>query len=235
MNKVFLTFVFLLFIASTSVSATPKEIKSFFGEEVTYSIRQVGIQAGEATLRFTGTAEKGGKAYLLINFKASGLNFLDEERIFTSPDTLLPEIVERNVNIFGKKEKITEYYDTAKGEVRIVKVADGKTTEQVLKKQGPIDNIYCFIYRYRRDNDFVIGKNIALNLPTMDVKLRLRDEVKINIGDKKYNAVYIQSDPKKYKIWFDRDEHKIPLRIDGAVGFGNTSMTMKEYKGQNKK
>jgi len=49
-------------------------------------------------------------------------------------------------------------------------------------------------------------------------------------GGKKYNAYFLESDSKKYRMWFDFSSAKIPLRIDGAVGFGNTKMIMNKYE-----
>lgn len=213
-----------------AVPALAKDDPSpFIGEKITYSIRQMGIKAGEAVLTYVGPAEKDGKKYTLITFRADGLNFLDEEKIYADPKSLLPLIVERDLNIFGKKEKITEKYDTKKGEVRIVKVTSDNKEEMTIKKDGALDNIYCFIYRYRRDGNFEVGNKLTINLPTLDLVIKLQEKTEIAAGGKKRPAFYMQSDPKKYRLWFETGEDNIPLRIDGAVGFGNTSMVMKEY------
>ena len=60
-------------------------------------------------------------------------------------------------------------------------------------------------------------------------------EERVQAAGETYEAYYLESSPKKYRIWLGTSERKIPLRIDGAVGFGNTSLVMKEYqdKGMN--
>lgn len=211
-------------------AAAGKDLASFLGETITYSIKQVGVKAGEATLSCEGPVMKDGKEFVLFVFRADGFNFWDEEKIYAHPETLFPHMVERDLNIFGNKERIVEYYEPQAGRVRIVKTADDKTTEQILEKQGQLDNIYCFIYRYRRDGRFKIGDILKLSLPTQDIEITLVRKNSIGAGGKKYDAFYMQSNPAKYKIWFAADEQKTPLRIDGAVGVGKTSMVMREYK-----
>jgi len=205
--------------------------EQFIGEKIVYTIKKFGITAGTATLTFVGPAEKDGKNFALIVFHADGMNFFDNENIFADPETLLPRIVVRDLNIFGKKEKITEDYVSQKGAVRITKIADGKTTEQILKKDGEVDNIYCFISRYRRDGNFETGDSLKINLPTTDVQIKMEQKTSLSADGQKIVAFFMQSDPAKYKIWFGTDNRNIPLRIDGAAGFGNTSMIMKEYQG----
>lgn len=222
----------VVLIASAGWAAEAKG--NFIGEKITYAIKQMGIKAGDATLSYVGPTEKDGKQYVLIIFLADGLNFYDEEKIYMDPQGFYPQIVERDLNIFGSKERITEYYDAPKGVVRIVKAADGKTSEQVIEKPGQLDNIYCFIYRYRRDGNFKVGDTLTVNLPTLDLKIKLEKETRISAAGKKYDAFFMQSDPSKYRLWFDKSDQRLPLRIDGAVGVGSTSMSMRKYesKGQ---
>lgn len=227
-----LVFVFVLVGALLPLSSSWAEnsLDDFVGEKITYSIRQVGLKAGEAVLSLEGLVHLDDKDYMLITFKAQGINFYDFEKIYADPKTLFPQIVQRDLNIFGSKEKIAEYYEPKDGKVRVVKQAGGKTSEQVIEKKGDLDNIYCFIYRYRRDSDFKAGDILSINLPTMDLKIGLEEKRAISAAGKKYEAFFLQSKPSKYKLWFDAGRQKIPLRIDGAVGVGSTTMTMKSYE-----
>ncbi len=227
-----LAFVFSLICATLGASSVGAQnnLDDFVGEKITYTIKQMGVKAGEAVLSFEGPVTRDDKDYILITFKADGMNFFDFEKIYADPKTLLPQIVERDLNIFGSKEKITEYYDVQGGKVRVVKDALGKLAEQVIEKKGELDNIYCFIYRYRRDANFKEGDTIAINLPTMDLQIKLENKKAIVAAGKKYQAFFMQSTPSKYKLWFDISQQKIPLRIDGAVGVGSTTMTMKSYE-----
>ena len=198
-------------------------------ESITYAIKKMGVKAGEASLVFGGETEVQGQRAYLINFRASAFNFLDEEKIFLDTQNFLPIRVERNV-VWGKKEKITEQYDQKKYEVRIVKTARGKTTEQVIKKDKPMENLYGFIYRYRKEGKFTAGDTLQMNLPTKEVTLKLVKKDKMKLDGKEQEIYFMESDPAQYKVWFDASDKKVPLKIDGAVGFGSTSMVMREYK-----
>ncbi len=199
-------------------------------ETIHYHIMQMGIKAGDADLAVVGKTSYKGKETFLITFKADGFNFLDEEKIYLDLQSFKPLFVERNLNVFGSKEQITEEYLTDKGEIKITKTAGGKQTEDVLKKSGVIDNIYGFIYRYRHSGSFQMGDEIDVNLPTKDLKIALVKKLKVQAAGKNYDSFYMQSKPPKYKIWFDTSDKKLPLRISGAVGIANTVMVMTDYK-----
>lgn len=200
------------------------------GEKITYAIRKLNVKAGDATLIFNGPAKLDNRDCMLITFTADGLNFYDEEKIYVDPQSYFPLRVQRDLNIWGKKEKITEDYLPGEGLVKITKVARGKTSQQTINKSGNIDNIYAFIFRYRKSGSFKLNEELSLKLPTQDVTLKLEEITNVKAADKDYTAYFMKSDPAKYQIWFDASERKIPLRINGAVGFGNTAMIMTEYR-----
>ncbi len=199
-------------------------------ETIHYSITQMGLKAGEADLAWVGPVAYKGKDTLLVTFKADGFNFLDEEKIYLDPVSYKPLFVERNLNVFGKKEKISEEYATAQGEIRVTKTIGAKVTTQVLKKSGAIDNIYAFIYRYRHNGSFQVGDILDVNLPTKDLKIELVKRVALQVGAQEHDSFYMESKPSKYKIWFDSSDKKLPLRISGAMGVANTAMVMTDYK-----
>ena len=199
-------------------------------ETIHYNILQLGVKAGEASLIFVGPSIYKTRNVFLIEFKAKGMNFLDEEKIYLNPQDLRPDIVERNLNIFGHKERIVEEYIQKEGTVRVIKIVNEKVTEEKIVKQTPLDNIYGFIYRYRRDGSFKIGDVIEVNLPTKDLKIQLLKQLPLRVGGKTYDSFYMQSKPSKYKIWFDASQDKLPLRISGAIGIANTAMVMTSYE-----
>ncbi len=202
---------------------------SFIGERITYAIRKMGITVGEATLAFSDLREVAGRPAYVITFTAKALNFYDEERIAVEPGTFRPLRVERDLNIFGRKERIVESYEAESGRVRIVKTAGGRSTEQVIEREGPVDNIYAFIYRYRRDGLFRTGEALTMRLPTAEVTIRLAERRTLRLGGESIEAFYLESRPRKYRLWFADSTDKIPLRIDGAVGVGRTAMVMTGY------
>ncbi len=203
------------------------------GETAQYDIKKMAMRVGQATLTFHGLVALEGQNAFLITFTSKGMKFFDEEKIYVDPRTFLPKRVERNLNIFGKKERIVEHYNAGKGTVRIVKTARGKTTEQVINRSVPLDNIYCFIFRYRAAGKFTPGEALQIYLPTKDVQFQVQENRIVQLEDKEVDAYYMQSDPAQYRVWFDKGAHKVPLRIDGAVGFGKTAMILRSYTASN--
>lgn len=202
------------------------------GEVIYYNVKQLGVKVGTASLAFKGDVYAEGKKFTLVVFTAQGPTFYDEERIFLDHQTFLPVRVMRDLNIFGNKESIMEEYDQAQGEVRITKVADGKTTSQAISKPAPVENLYGFLYRTRQDGAVSVGKSLEMRLPTLTVRLDGIEAMKFKAAGETFTAVMMKSVPSKYTIWFDTGAHRLPLRIAGALGLSNTVMTMTgvEYK-----
>ena len=232
--------VFLLAILLTGICAGPvlaadaPGILPFRpGETIQYDIKKLKMRVGQASLTFHGLVSLDGRSALLLTFTSKGLKFFDEEKIYIDPRTFLPQKVERDLNIFGKKERIVEHYNAREGTVRIVKTVKNKTTEQVIKRSVPLDNIYCFIFRYRAMGKFATGESIQIHLPTKDVQFQAQRPRRLQLGDKEVEAYYMQSDPAQYRVWFDTGAHKVPLRIDGAIGFGKTAMILRSYTASN--
>jgi hypothetical protein len=137
--------------------------------------------------------------------------------------------VDRDVDALGKQEKIREYYDQISGMIRIVKTVNGKSSEQTIRKNFPIENIYGFLFRYRQGAAPAIGDVLDLRLPTKDVTMKVVGKTFIKTVKGEVESIHLRSSPRGYEIWFEDDERKIPLRIDGAVGFGKTAMVFREY------
>ncbi len=199
------------------------------GETLNYDIKKMHVTVGTASFVYKGEVDlNGAKAHLMI-FTANALNFLDEELIYFDPQTYYPIMVKRNLDLWGRKEAIVETYDPQSGVVHIEKTVKGKIEHFTIEKKGQLDNIYCFMYRYRHLGGFDLGSKLSLNLPTRDVVFQLKDRRDIKIQKKNLSSFYMQSNPKQYRIWFKSDQSKIPLRIDGAMGLGKTVLILKSY------
>lgn len=198
------------------------------GETLKYDIKQLGLTVGEAALVFEGETTSDARTLYLIRFTAKSFRFSDEEQIYLDPATFLPVRIERNLDIFGKKENIVEYYNAIEGSVRVVKTSKGKTTEQTLHRGHPVENIYGFIYRYRRSGKFAAGENIQIHLPTRDILFKLIGQDMFKTSDKQIPAFLLQSEPPKYKVWFDSGTARIPLRIDGVIGISKTVLVIQQ-------
>lgn len=214
----------VLCLNALAAEVPPGAATIFDGEKLQYAIKKHGIKVGEASLVFKAADTLNGKNVHSIAFTAKSLNFLDEETIYLDPATFLPLRVNRNLNIWGKKEKILEEYLPQEGQIRISKRVGDNLTGQILKKPGNIDNIYCFIYRYRLTGDTTPGSALNLHLPTKDVTIKVLKEDSLKVGKKVILSHFLQSDSKEYKIWLEVNENKTPLRIDGALGIGSASL-----------
>ncbi len=223
-KKIVLIFVSLIF---TSGVVYAQDIRP--GETIIYDIKKF-FNVGEAVLAYKGPVHLQDKEAIQITVTTKAVNFYDQEDLFLAPQTFYPLMVKRDLNIFGKKEKITEYYDQQKGNVHLVKVAGGKTTEQTLNKKPPIENLYGFIYHFRLNSELSSAKEITLHLPTKDVQMKNQGEAKVNASNKDYDTFFWQSSPKQYSLWFDKQGNKLPVKIDGAVGMTSAVMVLREVK-----
>ncbi len=235
MTKFKIIIICFVFVAIWQSSQVYAQMPFPEGETIKYNIIKTALKAGEAELVFKGEEIIEGKNAYLIVFTAKGFNFYDEERIYLDSETFLPLLVKRDVNIFGKKEKIVERYSQAQGLLEIETTAGETTKKTNLKKETGMENIYGFIYRYRLKGEFKAGKKIDVVLPTKHFVVQLKDKRNINSAGKKYNAFFMQGTPSNLRLWFDDSDKKIPLRIDGTFGIGSTSLIMVDYiEGKNK-
>jgi hypothetical protein len=218
---------FLLFISFMMLTASAHAQPFVPGEKITYAIKKF-TRIGGAELIFNGPEKLEGRDALRLTFTAHSLNFFDEEKIYMDPTTFYPIAVMRDLNVFGSKEQITERY--REGKVVITKTSGGKTSTEERSKPGAIDNIYCFIYRYRNAGKFQIGDAFKMNLPTRDVTMRLLKKTAVDAGGRSNDAYYMETMPKQFSVWFDAGDKKIPLRIDGAVGINQAAMIMDKYE-----
>src|SRR5262245_44522223 len=104
-QKAFIALFWLLLSVSTAQAA-----EIFLpGETIQYEIKKV-LKLGKATLTFNGPQTVNNQQLVLITFRTEGLNFYDEEKIYMDPTDYYPVVVVRDLDIWGKKEKLREIY-----------------------------------------------------------------------------------------------------------------------------
>lgn len=206
--------------------------EQFFGEVISYDVRSLAMKMADAHTELKGRVDLDGRKTYLIVFEATGSNFFDKERIYADPEDLYPLRVERDVTYLGSVEQIIEIYDQEKFTVTISKTTKAKPEPEslVIQKKGKIDNIYCFIYRYRLTGDFKIGSSLSLNLPTKDVSVKVVKNTTLDAEGNHFNTVFLETIPSQYRMWFDVRKRKVPIRIDKPAMVGGTIMVMKGYK-----
>ncbi len=213
------------------VSTQELAYERFFNESFQFNIRSLGVRAGGATLTFEGLTDLNGQQVYLLTFEATAMNFLDKERIYVDTQHFYPIRVTRDLNIWGSQEQIVEDYDQQDFSVRIVKRVKGQDDpeETVIQKDGKIDNIYCFIYRFRVQEDVQIGQSLQMNLPTKDVMMNLVRQTRIKALGQTLDAYYLDTVPSEYSVWLDMSADRLPLRIDRGGFIGGTSMVLTEH------
>ncbi len=199
------------------------------GEKITYNVNLFGIKIGSSQLQFFGPALLDNKEVELIVLSTNVTNLQDVEKIYVDSNSYLPLRVERSVVFFGKKMEIIEDYNLKDNSFTLTKTESGKTTKEVIKSQKPLQNIISLIFLFRKNRTFDIGETFPIALPLLKLQMKVKKIVNFSTANKKYRAYLFESVPKKYRIWLDESPRKIPLRLDGAVGFGNTAMVMTEF------
>ncbi|MDP3142733.1 MAG: hypothetical protein Q8N14_02130, partial [Candidatus Omnitrophota bacterium] len=200
------------------------------GEKIVYAVKMGPIRMGTATLSYFGKDKLGSKDVEIIEFKTTGLNFLDIEKIYAESKTFYPVRVERTLNIWGRKMDIVEDYDTQDNSWRLTRRENGKISQEVFKENSRAQNIISVVYFYRQLADLKMGESLEFNFSSVEVKLRIAKIVDFPLAGKVYKAYLLESVPAKYRVWLDSSEQRIPLRIDGSLlGFGSMAMIMREH------
>ncbi|MCA9406729.1 MAG: hypothetical protein KC684_09335, partial [Candidatus Omnitrophica bacterium] len=163
----------VVFMLSQGVVSAEQQSPFTKGETITYDIKKLGVTVGKMVLTYKGFVVLDDRELELVIFEASALNFDDTEQIYLDPETFRPVVVKREVNLWGKKELIEERYARDSGKVTVIKRVDGTETTQIIEKAAPLDNIYGFLYFYRKKGDFRVGENMDLCLPTKDIQIKL--------------------------------------------------------------
>lgn len=198
------------------------------GEKMIYDVKMGKITLGKSTFTHSNRLELNGKKVHLMIFETKLARFVDTEKIYVDPETLLPVQVERDIVNFFTREKITEKYDAKEFTVNISKTRGGKNENQVIKKDGPIHNAILLPHFVRRAAKLDIGSVLIANLPTSRYELKLVSLENITVPAGTFKTYHFESTPKKIDIWISADSRKIPVKIQSSAAFGYV-MVLREY------
>lgn len=211
------TAAYFWMLRNSAVSAGSIDRGEFAGERIIYDIKPVG----SAEYNDLGIVELWGKKLKLNTFRTRVLNFDDTETIYSSPESLLPLRVERDISMWPLKEKIIEEYDPDNSTLVIRKLKGKKEEEQIFKAEGPIYNAVILPFYLRSIKELNPGWSMVVRLPQkFSVKLTAEEEIEVPAG--KFKAWHFTSDPHKFDIWISKDKLRLPLKIKGAAGLGYT-------------
>jgi len=204
-----------------------KKITNLKKEKFKYGIYLAGLKIGESVISFEGSTKLNGKDVLLITMESKAPNFYDYEEIYGNSGDFTPVLVKRKIKLFGENIEITEEYNQEEKEVVITRKSK-KTTIEKITSENRLNNIILFLFYFRTKKALKIGEKFTFNLPTKSLEMEIVKSVPIKTPCGRFNAYYLRSLPAKFKAWFSNDENLMPLRIDGAVGFGNTRLILIE-------
>ena len=208
-------FIFCLNCASASPRIT--------GERIVYAISPVGV----SEYSDLGPSEVKGRPFNLATFKTQAMGFRDTEKIYTDPQTDLPVRVERDLSMWGDREKLVEEYDQKKFELTIKKYkGKKKVKEYFFKADGPIHNAVLLPFFLRKVKKLQPGWTFIVRFPAkFTVRLVGIEEIRVPAG--KFMAYHFTSVPHKFEIWISQDSSRVPLKIKGMEGLKYT-LSLKE-------
>ncbi|MDD5005804.1 MAG: DUF3108 domain-containing protein [Candidatus Omnitrophica bacterium] len=196
------------------------------GEKLRYGIYSAGFKVGNVGITYLGQKEISGVSADVVILESRAPGFSDVEIIYGDISSFTPLRVERKIYLLGENINILEEYDVKKNEVTITRKAR-KTTIEKIKCKGKISNIILLLYYFRyKNNSYKIGDEIEFSLPTEQLKMLVEKETEIKVPKGQFKAIFIKSIPPRFKVWFLKDKDSIPLRIQGAIGVGNTYLAL---------
>jgi len=199
-------------------------IYEYAGESILYFISPIG----RTEYKDLGIVDLKGVKVNLVTFKTQVPFFKDTEKIYSDPQTSLPYRIERDISGMFGKEYIIEEYNQKKFTLTLKKFKGKKlVSEQVIKAGGPIHNAILLPFSLRKRQDLAIGWHMTARLPNeFKVEIVSIDEITVPAG--KFQAYHFKSKPDKFEIWLNKNNPRLPLKIQGK-GIFDYALLMKEY------
>lgn len=190
------------------------------GEKLKYAIYSTGLKVGSVTITYLGNREVNGMLISFITLEAKLPGFYDLEKIYGDIENYAPLRIERKIQLFGQDIYITEEYNQKNNEVLITRKSKETAITKIESKEK-ISNIILLLYHFRYKKGYKIKDSLKFNLPTKKLEMLVDKKTQINVPKGRFSSVFVKSLPPQFKVWFSSDTDSIPLRIQGAIGFGN--------------
>ena len=224
-NKILIfSAIALMIFANTTLLKGEADNYDDIGERILYRISPLG----RAEYNDLGVVEVDGIKVNLITFSAKVLFVEDTKKIYCYPESLLPYKMERTISKLWSKKYITEEYDQEKFTVVRRRFKGRKCVdEKTIRANGPIQNAIMLPFYLRRGPDLEIGWQFTARVPEeFKVELVSIDEIKVPAGT--FQAYHFKSIPHKFEVWIDKNNPRVPLKIQGEGIFAYT-LLMKKY------
>ena len=232
MRKVFiLVIMFLMFFVNNNSLKAETDIADYAGEKIRYLISPLG----RSEYNNLGMVDLKGIKVNVVTLSYKVLFVDSVEKIYSDPESLLPYKIERTISKLWWKEYVTEEYDQKKFTVAIKKFKGKKLVkEDIVKANGPIQNLILSFFYLRRYPDLKIGWNFTVSVldefkfATTEFKLELVSIDKISTPAGKFQAYHFKSIPVKFEIWINKNTPQVPLKIKLKSIF-DCLISMKKY------
>ena len=216
--------VVLMIFAGNNLLRAEADIHDYDGESILYLISPFG----RSEYNNLGMVDLNGVKVNLVIFKTKVLLFEDTEKIYSDLESLLPLKIERSISKLWGKEYITEEYDQKKFTVVMRKFKGKKLVkEQITKANGPIHNAITLPFYLRGRPDLKIGWHFIARVPD-EFQLELVSIDQITVPAGKFQTYHFKSIPNKFEIWINKDNPRVPLKIQGK-GIFDYALLMKRY------
>ncbi len=199
-------------------------VSDYTGEHILYLITPFG----KAEYDDFGVVDFEGRKVNLTTFVTKAFMFEDSERIYSDPESSLPYRIERTIARLWGKEYIIEEYDQEQSTVTFKKFKSEKlVSEEIRKAGGPIHNAILLPFYLRKRTDLAIGWRFTARVPE-EFQLELVSIDQITVPAGKFEAYHFKSTPDKFEIWINKNNPRVPLKIQGK-GFFDYTLLMKTH------
>jgi len=188
----------------------------YTGEKILYLISPLG----RSEYNNLGVVDLKGVKVNLVMLKTKVLLVEETEKIYSGTESLLPLKIERTISKFWGKDYITEEYDQEKFTV-VIKKFNGKELikEQIVKANGPIQNVILSLFYLRGNPDLKIGWSFTVSVPDefkaelVSIKLELVSIDQISVPAGRFQAYHFKSIPGKFEFWINKGAPRVLLKI----------------------
>lgn len=231
-NKILIASVmFLMIILNNNSLKAETDIGDYTGESIQYLIRPAGI----SEYHNLGMVDLNGIKVNLVTLSYKVLFVNSTEKIYFDPKSFLPYKIERTIFKLWWKEYVTEEFDQKNFTVTVT-TFKGQTlvNKQIIKADGPIQNVLLSLFYLRKSSDFKIGWNFTVRIldefkpETVSTKLELVSIDQISVPAGQFQAYHFKSIPAKFELWINKNTPQVPLKIKLKSVF-DCSVSMKGY------
>ena len=200
------------------------------GEEIDYVIKWHGVPIGTGRLNYHGETTVDNQKAILITMRVDTLLYKGIDKVYGTPNTFCPLLVERDIRIAGRQESILERYDQKMDRLTITKTVNNGEKKQIVKEYGQDDlndsklqNVLLLIY-WLRQKDLKVGDSFSVALPSGQCEINVVKEENVSFPMGDFHAFFLKTKPDKFRFWIETGNQRLPLKIEKTMVIGVSSI-----------